>query len=124
MLRRYEQMKFLIIMKPREALAPHATTPVLQSAQEWLDARMADKTFDCLYTFTTGGGVAIANVDTTEQLMKLLYDFPQFGTMLTEVLPLTDYKEAYRTFMAHHEKFAEYPHHYTPPVATAPGIHN
>jgi muconolactone delta-isomerase len=90
-------MKFLVHAKSRiggAAARPQNPLDLLQAAKEWNLARLADGTFESVYGFAAGrGGVAIVNVESHAQLMKLLLSSPMFHYVDYEVQPLCDVGE-------------------------------
>jgi hypothetical protein len=71
-------MKFLVLItrRPNPAIPPQAAAAALSATREWLGQRRGDGTFECAYGFVTGGGCAIAEVESHEALNKLLLDAP------------------------------------------------
>jgi hypothetical protein len=63
------------------------------AAIEWLDGKVEDGTFDCIYGYIEGGGFSIANVDSHADALQLMADYPLFGLVTWEVTPLLDFKE-------------------------------
>ncbi len=79
-------MKFLVLAKPNTR-APAMENPLAtyQAAKEYLDAKLADGTFDCVYQFADGRrGIGIANADSHEELWEKLTAYPLY--------PFQDYK--------------------------------
>jgi hypothetical protein len=70
-------MKFLVITTPRRLQVPPPA--LMQAAKAWIDAKLADKTFDCCYSFMTGGGVSICNADSPDAMLGLLLSYPAYG---------------------------------------------
>lgn len=80
---------------------PMPPTPEqFDAAIEWLDAKLDDGTFDCVYGFLEGGGFGIANVDSHREALELMADYPMFAMVTWEVRPLLDYKEGLDTVRA------------------------
>ena len=86
-------MKFLILSKIPIG-APAADNPValFQASKEYHNAAFADGSLDCVYSFVTGkgGGMAIANADSHEELWEKLSAYPWYPYMEFEVHPLVD----------------------------------
>jgi cephalosporin-C deacetylase-like acetyl esterase len=73
-------MKFLVTTTPRRLQVPPLA--LIEASKAWINARLADKTMDCCYGFTTGGGITILNADSAEKVARLLLDYP--GYMLSD----------------------------------------
>ena len=90
-------MKYFISTTP----GPMPVTPEqLDAAIEWLDEKLDDGTFDCVYGFLEGGGFGIGNVDSHRDALDLMADYPLFGLVTWEVRPLLEYKEGLDTLRA------------------------
>ena len=90
-------MKYFISTTP----GPMPITPEqLDASIEWLDGKLDDGTFDCVYGFLEGGGFGIANVDSHRDALDLMADYPLFGLVTWEVRPLLEYKEGIDTLRA------------------------
>jgi muconolactone delta-isomerase len=86
-------MKYLVTMRRRDGVQvpPDALAGMLLAQRDWLQEKAADGTFDAVYTFAQGGGgVAIANVDSSEALTELVTSSPLFGTSNIELQPLAE----------------------------------
>jgi len=81
-------MKFLVTVTPRRLQMPPVA--MIDQAQAWIKAKIADKTADCSYAFITGGGVGIFNADSTDAMMKLLMNYPGYPFADFKVDPLCD----------------------------------
>ncbi len=99
-------MKFLVISEPKPGVAP-VTGPVLKAAYEWIQAKLQDHTIETIYNFPIGGGVAITNIATTEEAMKILYSYPLFHFFEFKIQPLADVKEAFDIAIAATEAAAK-----------------
>jgi hypothetical protein len=83
-------MKYYVSPSP----GPMPPTPeMFDAAFEWIDGKLDDGTFDCVYGFTEGGGFSVANADSHIGVLELMADYPLYGLMTWEVRPLLDYKE-------------------------------
>jgi muconolactone delta-isomerase len=86
-------MKYLITTRRRDGvqMPPDAVAGMLLAQQEWLRERASDGTFDAVYTFAQGGGgIAIANVGSGEELSELVSGSPLFALSNVDVQPLAD----------------------------------
>jgi len=70
------------------------------AAIEWLQGKLDDGTFDCLYGFLEGGGFSVANADSHRAVLDLMADYPLFGMVSWEVHPLLEFREGIETVRA------------------------
>jgi hypothetical protein len=90
-------MKYYVSARP----GPMPPSPELFDASiSWLDARLADGTFDCIFGFMEGGGFSIINASTHHEVLDLMTDYPLFGMVTWEVRPLLEFKEGIETVRA------------------------
>ena|SRR5436190_22530705 len=83
-------MKYFISVKP----GPLPPTPEQwDAAIEWLEGKVGDGTFDCIYGFLEGGGFSVTNADSNRAALDLMADYPLFGMVTWEVRPLLEFKE-------------------------------
>ena len=90
-------MKFLVTTTRRQTapMPPQAIAEILTAQRGWFDEHLADGTYDCAYAYAQGGGgVAIANAQTTEELNHILTGSPLWPIADFDVVPLTDVKIA------------------------------
>jgi muconolactone delta-isomerase len=85
-------MKFLVFARLRAgANVPEEKIPDLfQQAREWLRVGLENKSLDCIYNLPAGGGVAILNTASHEELTELLGSYPLQPWFQYEVHPLSD----------------------------------
>jgi dienelactone hydrolase len=85
-------MKFLIIATRRQQMPapPEALPAIFRSQRDWVREHVDDGTFDVIYGFPYGGGVAIANADSAEELNSALMFSPAFWLNDWDVRPLLD----------------------------------
>jgi hypothetical protein len=82
-------MKYYVSATP----GPMPPTPEqLDAAIEWLEGKLDDGTFDCVYGFLEGGGFAIGNNDSHREALEVMADYPLFGMVTWEVRPLLEFK--------------------------------
>ena len=88
-------MKYLILITDKRT-PPFPQDPVAlnRAVREWVGARLADKTFDCVYYTLPQGGMCIANADSHEALLALLRAWPSFAYSELEIVPLADAAKA------------------------------
>jgi hypothetical protein len=90
-------MKYFVAATP----GPMPPTPEqFDAAIAWLQGRLDDGTFDCLYGFMEGGGFSIANADSHRAVLDMMAAYPLFGLVTFEVRPLLEFKEGIDTIRA------------------------
>jgi hypothetical protein len=90
-------MKYYVSATP----GPMPPTPEqFDAAMTWLEGKVGDGTFDCLYGFVEGGGFSIANAGSHREVLELMADYPLFGLVTWEVRPLLEFKEGIDTVRA------------------------
>lgn len=83
-------MKYLVTATP----GPIPPSPEqFDTALDWLQGKLDDGTFDCLYGFLEGGGVAVSNVDSHRAALELMADYPLYGLVSWDVKPLLEFRE-------------------------------
>lgn len=83
-------MKYMISATP----GPMPPTPEMFDASlEWLDGKINDGTFDCIYGFMEGGGFSVANAGSNSEALALMADYPLFGLVTWQVRPLLEFRE-------------------------------
>jgi hypothetical protein len=70
------------------------------AALDWLDRKLEDGTFDCLYGFLEGGGVSVINVDSHAALLELMTEYPLYGLVVWDIRPLLAFREGADTVRA------------------------
>ena len=90
-------MKYFIAARP----GPMPPSPEQFDASiEWLDAKVQDGTFDCIFGFLEGGGFSVANVGSHREALELMAEYPLFGLVTWEVRPVLEFKEGIDTLRA------------------------
>lgn len=83
-------MKYLVSATP----GPLPPSPEqFDAALEWLQSKLDDGTFDCIFGYLEGGGFAVSNADSNRDALQLMTDYPLFGLVSWEVRPLLEFKE-------------------------------
>ncbi len=90
-------MKYMVSATP----GPMPPTPEqFDAAIAWLDGKVADGSFDCVFGFIEGGGLSVANVDSHSDVLDLMADYPLYGLVTWEVRPLLEFKDGIDTVRA------------------------
>ena len=90
-------MKYLVTATP----GPMPPTPEqLDAAMDWLQTRLDDGTFDCLYGFLEGGGFSITNASSHAEALELMTQYPLYGLVQWEVRPVLEFGEGMETIRA------------------------
>jgi hypothetical protein len=90
-------MKYFVSATP----GPMPPTPEqFDAALEWLDEKVEDGTFDCIFGFMEGGGFSVTNAESHREVLDLMADYPLFGMVTWEVRPLLDFREGADTLRA------------------------
>ena len=67
-------MKALVIARPQFPIPPEQAPMIVQGALDWYE-RYKDR-FEVFGTFLGGGGFAVVEVDTTEELSQMIVEMP------------------------------------------------
>lgn len=90
-------MKYMVSATP----GPMPPTPEqFDAAFEWLDGKVADGTFDCIYGWLGGGGFSVSNANSHREVLDLMAEYPLFGLVTWEITPLLEFKEGIDTIRA------------------------
>lgn len=90
-------MKYLVIATP----GPLPPSPEqFDAAFVWLEEKLEDGTFDCIYGLLEGGGFSVSNADSHLQALELMSDYPLFGLVSWDVRPVLGFKEGADTIRA------------------------
>jgi len=85
-------LKFLTLVKPGPV---PPSVDLVRSAQDWIDAKISDGTFECVYAFLDGGGFSVGKADSLDQLMDDLLDYPLAPFVEYDVRPLIAVDDAF-----------------------------
>mgnify|MGYP001819831718 FL=1 len=91
-------MKFLVMATPLPIpIPPEQGADLYQAARAWIAERLGDGRIDCAYIFVDGGGLAISNAETHEQVFDELLSYPLYRFFGWEVKPLCDVEHTFGT---------------------------
>jgi len=96
-------MKYLVTVTPGPMPPP---PEAVRAARDWLEAKVADGTFEAVYAFPQGGGVSIGENDSAEQLMDQLMDYPLSPFVDYDVQPLVELDAAFDRFIPFIERMS------------------
>ena len=90
-------MKYYVAARP----GPMPPSPEhFDAAIEWLDAKLQNGTFDCIFGFMEGGGFSVLNADSHREVLDVMAEYPLFGLVTWDVQPLLEFKEGIDTVRA------------------------
>ena len=90
-------MKYYVSAKP----GPMPPTPEqFDAAISWLEDKVNEGTFDCVFGFLEGGGFSVTNADSHREILDMMADYPLFGLVTWEVHPLLEFKDGIDTMRA------------------------
>lgn len=93
-------MKYLIVAKPGgEPVPPDKLLDAYKACQKYGNVFADDGTFDCIYAFYNGGGFAITNADSHDEVYKQLLSYPMYASFIWEVKPLLDWNKTFDTIL-------------------------
>lgn len=100
-------MKYLIVAKPGPTPIPvEQGAELLQMGLSYIKGKLADGTLDASYNVIGGGGLAIGNADTPEQILANLLDYPLYPFFSWEVTPLLDLESSLEKYMEFYKRLA------------------
>ena len=98
-------MKYLVIAKPgMTPIPPEHGADLLKATNDWLDAKLADGSIDVTYNFFGGGGFAISNSDSHENVLANLLSYPMYPFFEWEVKPILDREESLEQYIAFYQR--------------------
>jgi len=84
-------MKFLVLAtRSSDAPVSQDWLALYQAANAWIESRSKSGQLDCIYQRLQGGGVAIVNVNTAEELWEGIASYPFTAQLDWQVEPLFD----------------------------------
>ena len=90
-------MKYYVAARP----GPLPPSPEqFDAAIAWLEAKVQDGTFDCIFGFMEGGGFSVLNADSHREVLDVMAEYPLFGLVTWDVQPLLEFKEGIDTVRA------------------------
>ena len=91
-------MKYLIVAKPGgDPVPPDQLQDAYKGSQKYGNAFIDDGTFDCIYAFFEGGGFAVTNANSHDEVYKQLLSYPMYSSFIWEVKPLLDWNKTFET---------------------------
>ena len=97
--------KFLILARPNaRQMTPEQGVALYRAAKEWMNEQIESGVVECHYTFPQGGGIAISNVDSHEELADQIQSYPLFSFFDFEVHALCDWGPIYDRIIKNYEK--------------------
>jgi hypothetical protein len=100
-------MKYLITGLPGGVSVPSEHgAELLHAGLAWIKAKQADGTIDSHYSFYGGGGMAIINGDSHEQILEQILSYPLYPFFDWEVSPLIDFESAYQSYANFYQRLS------------------
>ncbi len=100
-------MKYLITATPgQQMVPPKMGAALMNAAKTWIEAKVADGSFDSVYLFFGGGGFTIGNSDSHEQMLADMLEYPLYPFFVWEVQPLLEVSESMDKYAGFYEKLA------------------
>ncbi|MBK5107761.1 MAG: hypothetical protein JJE12_06500 [Anaerolineales bacterium] len=98
-------MKFLITGLPGSTPIPREQgAELLQAGLVWIKSKLADGTIDSHYNIFGGGGLAIVNAGSHEQLLEEILAYPLYPFFTWEVQPLLDFENAHQAYSSFYQQ--------------------
>jgi hypothetical protein len=92
-------MKYLIIARAKANPPPLCSEHLvflLNAAKQWVQQERQCGTLDAAYSFISGGGVAILNGDSHEQVVAKLLSYSLYSAFDWDIFPLVDIDVSYK----------------------------
>lgn len=89
-------MRVAIIYRPRNAVPPEVTPMLMGALGQWVEKY--SQRFSTLEFFVTGGGLALADIDDSTELNRIMAEHPFTSYMDVEIMPTVDPGTAMATF--------------------------
>jgi len=89
-------MKYLIMATPLPIPIPPELFP---PARDWTAERMEARAFDCNYIFLGGGGIAIYNAASHEEVYAELLAYPLYNFFKWSVEPLVGWEQGFEIIL-------------------------
>ena len=101
-------MKYLVMAEPGERVVPpDMAHTLLDAAADWIRDRLEDEHVECVFFFPTGGGFAVANAESHEELQKLLVSYPLYPFMKWDLKMLIDWQRGFEINKEFYSKMRE-----------------
>lgn len=83
-------MKYMISAAP----GPMPPTPEqFDASLEWLQGKLDDGTFECVYGHMEGGGFSVSEAASHTEALETMAEYPLFGLVTWEVRPVLAFGE-------------------------------
>jgi hypothetical protein len=76
------------------------TPEQFDASLSWIEDKLNDGRFDCVFGFVEGGGFSVVNADSHRDVLELMAAYPLFGLVTWDVHPLLEFKEGTETVRA------------------------
>ncbi len=100
-------MKYLVTGLPGSNPIPlEQGAGLLGAGMAWIKAKLADGSIDCHYSLLGGGGIAIVNAASHDQVLTEILAYPLYPFFTWEITPLLDFESAYQEYIRFYERLA------------------
>lgn len=98
-------MKYFIMATPLPIpMPPDQAAELYRATRDWIAERIDDRRFDCVHMFMGGGGVAIRNAESHEEVYNELLAYPLYRFFDWSVEPLVDWEHGFGTILSGYER--------------------
>jgi hypothetical protein len=103
-------MKYLIMTHPEGSVAvePKTAAEIWKSARSWMQKMSTKGVIESHFAFPEGGGFAIMNADSPEQVFDGVFSFPAHQWFRWEVRAICDWTHAYDKTIENYTKAASH----------------
>ncbi|GAI77463.1 unnamed protein product [marine sediment metagenome] len=100
-------MKYLISAVPGpNSIPPKHGEALLNAAKAWIEAKIADGSFESAYLFFGGGGIAIGISESHGQILTNLLEYPLYPFFDWDVKPVLELSESMDKYAGFYKRMA------------------
>jgi hypothetical protein len=98
-------MKYLVTANPGLTPIPiEQGSNILKSSKAWIEAKLGDGSIDVTYNYFGGGGFAIVNAESHEQVLGNILEYPMYAFFVWDVKPLLDFSDSIDQYTAFYDR--------------------
>lgn len=94
------EMKFLVITKPKGVPLPENYADLLKSAETWINSKIASGELESLYGMLPYRSIAIATYESHEKMWEDMVSYPLYPFLEFKLKPLYDWKTTFAKSIA------------------------